>query len=219
MCVTPSPLLLADSSACLRWLVLRELFNLDEGHPEVVELARLRESDPLVTTLVKRQAPDGSWEPSAIGMKWGTGSRILATAFALIRLGFLGFDGQLDAVQKGAQYLFQNQQPDGSWPLPREGPVVDGHMAVDRAGAYSMIPLQTGFPLRGLAACGFAEDPRCELAYDWLLAQRLRALGRRIDEASPYVDARLPDSVWRAGAAQAQGSGMDCAFGGLLFCR
>jgi hypothetical protein len=36
-----------------------------------------------------------------------------------------------------------------------------------------MIPLQAAFPLRGLAACGYAEDPRAERAYDWLLAQRL----------------------------------------------
>ena len=35
------------------------------------------------------------------------------------------------------------------------------------------MPLQTAFPLRGLAACGYATDPRAEKAYDWLLAQRL----------------------------------------------
>ncbi len=36
-----------------------------------------------------------------------------------------------------------------------------------------MIPLQTAFPLRGLAACGYAQDKRAELAYQWLLGQRL----------------------------------------------
>ena len=36
-----------------------------------------------------------------------------------------------------------------------------------------MVPLQTAIPLRGLAACGYATDPRAEKAYDWLLAQRL----------------------------------------------
>ncbi len=33
--------------------------------------------------------------------------------------------------------------------------------------------LQTSIPLRGLAAAGYATDPRAERAYDWLLAQRL----------------------------------------------
>ena len=36
-----------------------------------------------------------------------------------------------------------------------------------------MIPLQTSLPLRGLAAAGYATDPRAERAYEWLLAQRL----------------------------------------------
>jgi hypothetical protein len=36
-----------------------------------------------------------------------------------------------------------------------------------------MMPLQTALPLRGLAAAGYATDPRVERAYDWLLAQRL----------------------------------------------
>jgi hypothetical protein len=35
------------------------------------------------------------------------------------------------------------------------------------------MPLQTALPLRALALCGYAEDPRAERAYDWLLAQRL----------------------------------------------
>jgi hypothetical protein len=46
-----------------------------------------------------------------------------------------------------------------------------------------MIPLQTGLPLQGLAACGYATDPRAERAYEWLLAQR------------------LPDGAWPTGIA------------------
>ena len=46
-----------------------------------------------------------------------------------------------------------------------------------------MVPLQTAFPLHGLAACGYATDPRAERAYDWLLAQL------------------LPDGAWPTGMA------------------
>ena len=173
MGITPSPLLLADASACLRWLVLKDLFSLGDDHPEVLELEPQRAMDPLVTGLIKWQTADGSWEPGKAGLRWGLHNPILSTAFALTRLGFLGFTSQFEPVKNGARYLFRNQQADGSWPLPREGPVLDGHMAVDRSGTYSMIPLQTAFPLRGLAACGYAQDERAELAYQWLIAQRL----------------------------------------------
>jgi hypothetical protein len=36
-----------------------------------------------------------------------------------------------------------------------------------------MIPLQTALPLRGLAACGYAQSPEAERAYQWLFEQRL----------------------------------------------
>ena len=58
-----------------------------------------------------------------------------------------------------------------------------GALTGDEAEGYSMIPLQTAFPLRGLAACGYATDPRAERAYEWLLAQR------------------LPDGAWPTGIA------------------
>jgi hypothetical protein len=47
--------------------------------------------------------------------------------------------------------------------------------------AYSMIPLQTGMPLRALAAAEYATDPRAEKGYRWLLEQR------------------LPDGAWPSG--------------------
>ena len=55
--------------------------------------------------------------------------------------------------------------------------------ADDETEGYSMIPLQTAFPLAGLAACGYATDRRAERAYEWLLAQR------------------LPDGAWPTGIA------------------
>ena len=63
-------------------------------------------------------------------------------------------------VRELAEQTFAEQRTDGSFPLPREG-------------VYSTMPLQTALPLRGLAAAGYAEDPRAERAYEWLLDQRL----------------------------------------------
>ena len=55
------PLLLADRSACLRYVVLRELLDRREEDAEVIELAGLRETDRLVTALLALQREDGSW--------------------------------------------------------------------------------------------------------------------------------------------------------------
>jgi hypothetical protein len=167
---TWAPLLLADPSPCLRLLVLRDLLGRSEDDAEVRELTELRETDPLVVDLLALQATDGSWGSS--------GPQLRATSLALMRLGYLGFEPDHPAVRRGAEYVFSLQQQDGAWPLQEATEEQDG----EREG-YSMIPLQTALPLRGLAACGYATDPRAERAYDWLLAQR------------------LPDGAWPTGIA------------------
>lgn len=168
--MTWAALLLADPSACLRFNVLRELFKRPEDDPEVRELSALRNTDPLVVDLMRYQNDDGSWQ-SGLVSGISSGDDLQATGWALSRLGFLGFDKKHDFVRQGAEYLFSKQEADGSWPLPRNG---DLDLSDERSNeGYTMKPLQTALPLRGLASCGYAQDPRCERAYDWLLDQRL----------------------------------------------
>jgi hypothetical protein len=181
--MTWPPLLLADPSPCLRWLVLRDIFHRPVEDPEAAELASMRESDPLVADILALQDPDGSWRPGVLAVGRAGGSRTQMTAFALTRLGYLGLDHNHPAVARGAEYLFAQQRPDGSWPLGEDYALTDGSRELPPGERYSMIPLQTAFPLRGLAACGYATDPRAEGAYDWLLAQC------------------LPDGAWPTGMA------------------
>lgn len=154
------PLLLADPSPCLRRLVLQELLQHQDDDPEVVELTELRQTDSLVADLLMTQRTDGSW-PGAHGYP------LRATALALARLGYCGFGPAYPPVARGAAYLFGQQQADGAWPLPQ------ARGEQEETDGYDMIPLQVAIPLRGLAACGYATDPRAERAYEWLLAQRL----------------------------------------------
>jgi hypothetical protein len=158
------PLLLADPSPSLRLLVLRELLGRS-ADDEVRELVTLREQDPIVQDLLALQAADGSWPARGNGGDGWKGIR--STAQALIRLGYLGFDPEHHAVQRGAEYLFALQEEDGSWPLPKS------KAERELREPYSLIPLQTGMPLRALAAAGYALDPRSERAYAWLLAHEL----------------------------------------------
>jgi hypothetical protein len=87
-------------------------------------------------------------------------SNLRRAAFQLCQLAYAGIGRDHRRVRELAEQVFAQQRADGSFPLPREG-------------MYSIMPLQTALPLRGLAAAGYAEDPRAERAYEWLLEQRL----------------------------------------------
>jgi hypothetical protein len=164
-------LLLAERSPSLRWLVLRKLLGRADDDPEVQELASLREGERLVADLWALQAEDGSWKGTDLGKASAQPSG-WATAHALMRLGYLGFGLAHPGVQRGAEYLFSVQREDGSWPLTGMG--WPGKVDREReAEGYAMIPLQTAMPLRALAMCGYATDPRAERAYEWLLSKRL----------------------------------------------
>jgi hypothetical protein len=154
-------LLLADRSACLRRRVLIELMGRDESDQEVGELAEQMIDDPLASNLLALQLENGAW--NAGDGAWRPARPIIMTSLALWRLGYLGFGPECEAVSRGAAFLFARQRKDGSWPITS-----------DESDTPDSSPLQTALPLRALAACGFAADARSELAYDWLLNERLK---------------------------------------------
>jgi len=172
--MTWAALLLADPSPCLRLLVLRHILGRGDDDAEVRELLQLRKTDPLAAPLRALQEPDGSWARIDLHSRVDT---LRATSLALARLGYLGFGPGDAAVRRGAEALFALQRPDGAWPLPQS------HEEPAEDKGYDIISLQTSLPLRGLATCGYAADPRAERAYEWLLEQR------------------LPDGAWPTGIA------------------
>ena len=103
--MTWAPLLLADRSPCLRYLVLRDLLSNRE---EASELEVLRDADPIVKDLVGLQGGDGSWGRGSIVGNAPAGD-IQITAQALTRLGYLGYDPDYQPVRRGAEYLFTRQ--------------------------------------------------------------------------------------------------------------
>jgi hypothetical protein len=161
------PLLLADPSPSLRLLVLRELLNRPAEDAEVRELSEMQDTDPLISDLLELQQEDGSWASGDL-VGNAPGGKIQATAQVLTRFGYFSLGADHAAVVRAADYIFSQQDWDGSWPIAET--YGDGDDDVSDA---AMIPLQTALPLRGLAACGYATDPRAERGYEWLLAQRL----------------------------------------------
>ena len=91
-------------------------------------------------------------------------SNLRDRSFQLCRLAYAGLTREHPRIEELAEHVLEAQQPDGSFPL-------EAFVAADTV--YDIIPLQTSLPLRGLAAVGYATDPRAERAYEWLLDQRL----------------------------------------------
>jgi hypothetical protein len=172
--MTWAPLLLADRSASLRYLVLTELLG-KTGQEEANELDTLRKEDPIVKSLLALQGEGGKWK-QIDQAGFTIGGAVRGTSAALMRLGYLGFTTSHPAVKRGTEYLFSKQRRDGSWPLPER--VSDFEFT---SGPYTMTPVQTSVPLLALAMCGLAEDPRAERGYDWLM------------------EAKLEDGTWPAG--------------------
>ena len=161
------PFLLTDPSPCLRYLVLKELLKKPTGDPELMQLAKLRQTDPLVSVLLSLQKSNGAWDSDGISYSRG-GDDIQTTSLALQRLGYLKFDNSFPFVKKAAEFLFTKQREDGAWPMPGKKILKNEEIG------YQMMPIQTAIPLLGLAMCGYATDKRAEKAYKWLLDQRLK---------------------------------------------
>jgi hypothetical protein len=139
--------LLADPSPALRRRVLTELLDVPDDDDEVSDLTtRLASYGPIAELLAVESQ----------------GLRDLS--FQLCRLAYLGLTREHARVEELAERLLARQQDDGAFPL---------EAFVGRESVYDMIPLQNSLPLRGLAAVGYAGDPRVERGYEWLLGQRL----------------------------------------------
>ncbi len=167
-------LLLSDPSPTLRLLVLRDLLGHPEIDEEVQELKILQDIDPRLKQFLDLQNKDGSFRSGEGG--GGILGDIRLTAQALMGLGYFELGPNHPAIKLGADFLFAQQQPNGSFPLIAQGMVLDGG-SLDEDVKYHMIPLQTALPLLGLAWAGYATDPRAEAAYDWLISEELQQGG------------------------------------------
>jgi hypothetical protein len=157
-------LLYGDPSPSLRWRAAIELDGATEDDDEVKTWRAEIDSSPAVRALLARLA-------AAPGPK--------SAGYLLCQLAYLGYRGP--EVADAVEGIFAVQQPDGSWPVwlsDDDQPAVqrrrDARGTPSRASSEGprFITNQTVVPLRGIAAAGFATDPRAERAYEWLLSER-----------------------------------------------
>ncbi|MFI6832603.1 hypothetical protein ACIBG5_36210 [Kribbella sp. NPDC050241] len=140
-------LLLGHPSPSLRWRAARELEGATDDDAEVSAWRSEIDRSAEVDVLVERLAAAGPY----------------VAGYLLCQLAYLGYRGP--AMATSVEKIFGEQQPDGSWSIP---PADSGPIEGPR-----FITMQTVVPLRGIAAAGFAADPRAEHAYQWLLDVRL----------------------------------------------
>ncbi len=155
-------LLFGDPSPSLRWRA-------------AVELGGATDDDEVEAW---RAAIDGSRDVRALLERLAAEPSLKDAGYLLCQLAYLGYRGP--EITDAVEGIFAAQERDGSWPV---GPGDDDRPAANRrrskAAAQSAPPegprfitMQTVVPLRGIAAAGFATDPRAERAYEWLLSQR-----------------------------------------------
>jgi hypothetical protein len=163
-------LLLGDPSPSLRWRAAVELDGAtddDEVKAWRAEIDRSEDTRALVARLAAARRPQ-------------------AAGYVLCQLAYLGYRGPELATAVDAIFAFQ--QPDGSWPAwldDNDQPTPKRRRETQPRSPGGegprFVTMHTVVPLRGIAAAGFATDPRAERAYEWLLS------------------ARLPDGSWPAG--------------------
>ncbi|WP_327638006.1 hypothetical protein OHB24_06400 [Kribbella sp. NBC_00482] len=145
-------LLLGDPSPSLRWRAAVELEGADNDDDDVKAWQGEIAASPAVQSLLARLA---------------VAERPQDAGYLLCQLAYLGYRGPELAAAVDA--IFSHQQPDGSWPLRLD----DDRTAGKPSDGPRFVTMQTVVPLRGIAAAGFATDPRAERAYEWLLRERL----------------------------------------------
>ncbi len=143
-------LLLGDPSPSLRWRAARELDGATDEDDEVTTWRTEIDENAEIAALVEQLA--------------AADTRPYIAGYLLCQLAYLGYHGP--AMAAAVETIFGLQQPDGSWSTPPAGP---GPTEGPR-----FVTMQTVVPLRGIAAAGFATDPRAERAYEWLLGVRLQ---------------------------------------------
>jgi hypothetical protein len=141
-------LLLGDPSVSLRWRAAVELFGCAPEDDDDVKAwqGEIGESPAVQSLLVRLAAAE---RPQTAG-------------YLLCQLAYLGYRGPELATAVDA--IFAHQRPDGSWSQQLDD--------VALSDGPRFITMHTVVPLRGVAAAGFATDPRAERAYEWLLGAR-----------------------------------------------
>lgn len=136
----------------VRYFALRDLLDLPEDDPQVVEAQRAVMRVGPVPVILDVQAPEGYWfKPGA-----GYSPKYRATAWQVLFLAELGADGSDERVRRGCDYLLDHSPAANGGFSYADPPVPSG-----------VVHCLNGNLLFALIRLGFLQDPRVGAALDW----------------------------------------------------
>ncbi|MDJ0765968.1 MAG: prenyltransferase/squalene oxidase repeat-containing protein [Myxococcota bacterium] len=147
----PVPWLLSSENAAISAFVRRDLLGEKVNTEQLWELPEARR-------LVKRQQSNGSWRyPVAKPPPYNYDLYETLNTLGIL-VGKYGFNSRHPAIQRGADYVFSCQAPEG-----------------DYRGIYGNQPAHTYTPvlMETLIEAGYKDHPSIERAFQWLLDTRL----------------------------------------------
>jgi hypothetical protein len=137
----------------VRYFALRDLLDLPESDPEVMEARAVIMRNGPVPAILAAQEPSGAW------VKHGSGysPKYRGTVWSLLILAELGAEPQDGRIRKGCQYLLEHS-------LASNG-AFSAYQGLTPSGAIHCL---NGNLLFALQRLGFGDDPRLQTVIDWL---------------------------------------------------
>jgi hypothetical protein len=143
--------LLEPESPGLRYLALRDLGDLPENDPELVQARRAAHNGGPIAEILSKMDPAGFWSKPGAGYN----PKYFSTAWSLITLAQLGACvGEDERITKACSYLLDHAMANG------------GQFSINGAPSGTIDCLQ-GNLCWALLALGF-QDPRLEFAFEWM---------------------------------------------------
>jgi hypothetical protein len=149
--------LLDPSTPAVRHLALRELLDLPDDDPDVVESRRAAMATDPIAAILAAQRPEGYWEKPGPGYA----TKYRGTVWQVIFLDQLGADPADEAVRRACAYVLAHSQ------AANGGFGASGSASASAPPSSAVIHCLNGNLLRALIGFGWLDDERVLRAVDW----------------------------------------------------
>lgn len=182
----PADWLFKSANPSIRYFALRDLAEVDENSPEMLELRQEISRSPAAIQIFEGQEEEGYWfHPD----QYRNETKFYGTAWRFILLAELGVDGRDPRVRKTAEFLFHRALDEQTGGFTSHDP---------RLGEKSktFIPCFNGSMLWSYIRFGYLEDPRIQNNLKWVVEHA------RFDDGEvvpPLPDWMLKDGKFNGG--------------------
>ena len=156
----PTGWLLEESNPSVRYYTLRDLLDLPEHDPQVVEAREGIMAGGPVPRILERQQPGGYWGKAE---DFYIRAKYRGTVWNFILLAELGASGEDPRIRQACEFILAASQDRQSHGFAYQSRALSG------GDPDALIPCLTGNMLFGLIRFGYLCDPRVQAGIEWLL--------------------------------------------------